>query len=117
MFFAPFEHHYDKMKGGIDGVDMVIGKHTTKYKTRRWIINTFAYMLDTARTNAYTVLKEIKHEIRTFHFIWQLGMLLLNAHITRRLANPVGLQQTVITKIPRKDLKVAELPKAADVSM
>ena len=41
----------------------------------------------------------------------------MNAHITRRLANPVGLQQTVITKILRKVLKVGELPKAADVSM
>ena len=74
-------------------------------------------MLDTARTNAYTAFREIKHEIHTFDFIWQLGMLLLNAHITRRLANPVGLQQTVITKILRKVLKVGELPKAADVSM
>ena len=108
---------YDKTKGGVDFVDMVIGKYTSKYKTRRWIINTFAYMLDTARTNAYTAFREIKHEIRTFDFIWQLGMLLLNAHITRRLANPVGLQQTVITKILRKVLKVGELPKAADVSM
>ena len=40
----------------------------------------------------------------------------MNTHITRRLDNPVGLQQTVITKM-RKVLKVAESPKAADVSM
>ena len=40
----------------------------------------------------------------------------MNAHITRRLPNPVGLQQTVITKM-RKVLKVADSPKAADVSM
>ena len=43
-------------------------------------------------------------------------MLLVNAHITRRSANPVVLQQTVITK-KRKVLKVAESPKAAYVSM
>ena len=73
-------------------------------------------MLDTARTNAHTVYKEIKHDIRTFDFIWQLGMLLVNAHITRRSANPVVLQQTVITK-KRNVLKVAESPKAAYVSM
>ena len=73
-------------------------------------------MLDTARTNAHTVYKEIKHDIRTFDFIWQLGMLLVNAHITRRSANPVVLQQTVITK-KSKVLKVAESPKVAYVSM
>ena len=48
---------YDKAKGGLDVVDVVIGKYTT-------------YMLDTARTNAHTVFQEIKHDIRTFDFIW-----------------------------------------------
>ena len=52
--------------------------------------------------------------IRTFDFIWQLGLLLVNTHITRRLANNVRLQQTVITKM-RKVLKVAVSPKAAEV--
>ena len=61
---------YDKTKGGADVVDMVIGKYTTKYKTRRWTMNVFAYALDTARTNTRTVFKEIKHDIRTFDFIW-----------------------------------------------
>ena len=56
-------------------------------------MNAFAYMLDTVRTDAHTVFKEIKYDIRTFDFIWQLRMLLMNAHITRRLANPVWLQQ------------------------
>ena len=98
---------YDKTKCGVDVADVVIGKYTTKYKTRRWTMNAFAYMLDTARTNAHTVFKEIKHDIRTFDFIWQLGMLLVNTHITRRSANNVGLQQTVITKMC-KVLKVAE---------
>ena len=107
---------YDKTKGGVDVVHMVIGKYTNKYKTRRRTMNAFAYMLDTARTNAHTVFKEIKHDIRTFDFIWQLGMLLVNAQITRRLVNPVGLQQTVITKM-RRVLKVAESPKAAEVNM
>ena len=52
-------------------------------------MNAFFYMIDTARTNAHTVFKEIKHDILIFYFIWQLGMLLVNAHIIRRLANPV----------------------------
>ena len=48
---------YDKAKGGLDVVYVVICKYTT-------------YMLDTARTNAHTVFQEIKHDIRTFDFIW-----------------------------------------------
>ena len=79
-------------------------------------MNAFAYMIDTARTNAHTVFKEIKHDVLTFDFIWELGMLLVNAHIIRRLANPVELQQTIIIKM-RKVLRVAESIKAAGVSM
>ena len=82
---------YDKTKCGVDVADVVIGKYTTKYKTRRWTMNAFAYMLDTVRTNAHTVFKEIKYDIRTFDFIWQLRMLFMNAHITGCLANPVWL--------------------------
>ena len=58
------------MKGGADVVDMVIGKCTAKHETRRLNMNVFAYMLDTARTNAHSVFKEIKHDICTFDFIW-----------------------------------------------
>ena len=79
-------------------------------------MNAFAYMLDIARKNPHTVFKEIKLDIRTFNFIWQLGMLLVNVHITRHLANSVGLEQTVVTKM-HKVSKVVESPKAADVSM
>ena len=79
-------------------------------------MNAFAYMLDTAAQINAPFFKEIKHVICIFDFIWQLGMFLVNAYITRRLANPVGLQQTVITKI-RQVLKLAESPKEADVSM
>ena len=42
---------YDQMKGGGN-------------------MNVFAYMLDTACTNAHTVFREIKHDICTFDFIW-----------------------------------------------
>ena len=51
---------YDKTKGGADVVDMVIGKYIIKYKTRRWTMNAFAYILDNADTNAHIVSKEIK---------------------------------------------------------
>ena len=45
-------------------------------------MNAFACMLALpAKIN--TVYKEIKQDIRTFYFIWQLGMLLVNVHLTR----------------------------------
>ena len=55
---------YDKTKGRAV-VGMVIGKHTT----RRWTMNAFAYMLDTAHSNTHTVFKKIKHDIHNFDFI------------------------------------------------
>ena len=42
-------YFYDKTKRGLDVVGMVIGKCTTKYKTKTWTMNTFAYMLVAAK--------------------------------------------------------------------
>ena len=49
---------YDHTKGGVDVVDLISAKMSTRMKTRRWTLNVFAFMLDTARTNAKTIVKE-----------------------------------------------------------
>ena len=41
---------YDKTKGGVDVVHMVIGKYTNKYKTRRRTMNAFAYVFKENQT-------------------------------------------------------------------
>ena len=42
-------YFYDKTKRGLDVVGMVIGKYTTKYKTKTWTMNAFANMLVAAK--------------------------------------------------------------------
>ena len=65
---------YDKTKGGVDVVDYVSSFISTRFKTRRWPMNAFAFALDTARTNARTVFDEV-HQKRSsnFDFTWNLG--------------------------------------------
>ena len=46
---------YDHTKGGVDVVDLISAKMSTRMKTRRWTLNVFAFMLDTACTNAKTI--------------------------------------------------------------
>ena len=47
---------YDCTKGGTDIIDQKMGYYTVKTKSRRWTMVTFAYLLDTIRVNASTVL-------------------------------------------------------------
>jgi len=47
---------YDFTKGGTDIVDQRIGYYTAKAKSRRWTMTSFAYVLDTCRVNASTIL-------------------------------------------------------------
>ena len=70
---------YDHTKGGVDVVDLISSKMLTRMKTRRWTLNVFAFMLDTARTNAKNIIKENTptNPLSTFQFIWELGKLLL----------------------------------------
>ena len=63
---------YDHTKGGVDVVDLISAKMSTRMKTRRWILNVFAFMLDAARTNAKNIVKEntSKKLLSTFQFTW-----------------------------------------------
>ena len=49
---------YDHTTGGVHVVDLIPAKTSTRMKTRRWTLNVFALMLDTAHTNAKTIVKE-----------------------------------------------------------
>ena len=46
---------YDFTKGGTDIVDQRFGFYTCKFKSRRWSMTAFAYIIDTARVNASTL--------------------------------------------------------------
>ena len=66
---------YDHTKSGVDVVYLISAKMLTRMKTRRWTLNVFAFMLDTARTNAKTIVKENTppKPLSTFQFTWELG--------------------------------------------
>ena len=50
---------YSRTKGGVDVMDMMPRIHTTRFKSHKWIMNALAYMLDTVRTNIFTLWNEI----------------------------------------------------------
>ena len=58
-------------------------------------------MLDTARTNAKTIVKENTptKPLSTFQFTWELGKSLVRSCIQRRHDNPVGLTHSLVKSI------------------
>ena len=113
---------YDKTKGGVDVVDYISSFISTRMKSKRWIMNAFAYSLDTARTNALTLFKEVHTQSPSnFTFTWNLGKALvfprvqrrhrefrkyLPATVVRKLCNVLGIQNNPIalTAPNRSDL-------------
>ena len=49
---------YDHKKGSVDVLDFISSNRSTSIKSKRWPLNSLAFILDTARTNANTILKE-----------------------------------------------------------
>ena len=48
---------YDRTKGGVDVVDIVSKHNTTRIRHKRLPTNALAFVLDTVRTNAKTILQ------------------------------------------------------------
>ena len=92
---------YDHSIGGIDVVDLISAKMSTRMKTRRWTLNFFAFMLDTARTNVKTIVKENTptKPLSTFQFTWELGKLLVRSCIQRHHDSLVGLRHSLVKSI------------------
>ena len=92
---------YNHTKGGVDVADLISAKMSTRMKTRRWTLNVFAFMFDTALTNAKTIIKENTptNPLSTFQFTCELGKLLVRSCIQRRQDNPVALTHSLIKSI------------------
>ena len=59
---------YDFTKGIIDIIDQKMGSYTVKKKSRKWTKVAFAYLLNTVRVNANTLLNLNKPETNCWHF-------------------------------------------------
>ena len=104
---------YDYTKGGVDVVDL-IAKMSTRIKNKRWIINSLAFVLDTARTNAKTIFMEnTKSNISNFEFTWNLGKALVLPQLQRRIERPVGLQTPLQQKIRKVTGHTSPAPEPA----
>ena len=104
---------YDHTKGGADVVDLVSSHNTTKMKVKRWPVNILAFLLDTVRTNAKTILAESANPVHmtSFEFTYQSGKLLVLPNIQRRFENRRGFKIDLIQKM-RRVLGITELNKA-----
>ena len=68
---------YDHTKGGVDVVDLISTRHSTRIKSKWWPLNAFPLILDTVWTNAKTILAENKSSFSNFQFTYQLGKALV----------------------------------------
>ena len=92
---------YDHTKGGVDVVDLLSASHSTRIKSKRWSTNAFAFILDTCRTNAKTILQDNGKRLSNFEFTYAIGRGLVLPAIQRRYANSNGLQIAVVNKMHR----------------
>ena len=92
---------YDHTKGEVGVVDLISAKMLSRIKIRRWTLNVFTFLLDTARTNAETIVKENTptKPLSTFQFTWKLGKLLVRSCTQRRHDSPAGLTHSLVKSI------------------
>ena len=92
---------FDFTKGGTDIVDQKMGSYTVKPKSRRWVMVTFSYLLDTIRVNSSTVLalnkKVDPKKVVSFENGYLLAKQLVMPQILRRNRN--GSNVSVLKKI------------------
>ena len=68
---------YDQTKGGADIVDLLSTNYLTRIKSKRWPLNALAFILDTCRTNAKTILGDNNIKVTNFQFTYELGKALV----------------------------------------
>ena len=102
---------YDHTKGGVDVVDLISSSLSTRIKCKRWPINCLAFLLDTVRTNAKTILHENGYSMTNYEFTYQLGKSLVLPNVERRYHTPNnGLQNDTIRKM-KQVLGIVDLPQ------
>lgn len=96
---------YNETKGGVDTIDQMARKYSTKRSTRRWPISIFYTLLDIAALNAYSLYllnypewNSKKHNRRRI-FLQELASALIQPNVERRAENINGLQTYVIVAI------------------
>ena len=82
---------YDHTKGGVDVADLISSNFSTRIKSKRWPLNSLAFILDTVRTNANNILKENNVKMSTHEFTYQLARALCLPSVQRRYDSSNGM--------------------------
>lgn len=81
---------YNKCKGGVDNLDMVVGTYSCRRRTNYWPMALFHNVLDVSLYNAYVLWTLIESSwpkqkgYRRRLFIEEVGEMLVNPHIAKR---------------------------------
>lgn len=96
---------YNATKGGVDTIDQMARRFSTKRGTRRWPLSMFYTLLDIVGINAYSIFIQNhpnwndKKTNRRRLFLQELGLQLIKPHIEERAKNINGLQNHVLMAI------------------
>ena len=90
---------YDHTKGCVDVVDLLSTTYSTQIKSRRWPLNALAFIIDTCRSNAKTILQGNCIKLTNLEITYILGKELVLPAIKRRYSKPNELKIHVINKI------------------
>ena len=101
---------YNHTKGRVDIVDLISTHNLTRTIQKGWPLYTFAFLLDTTRTNAKTILSELQSPVKlsSFEFTYRLGKMLVLPNIDRRYSNSNGLTIDLVQSM-RRVLGIAEV--------
>ena len=72
---------YDHTKGVADVVDLLSTIHSTRIKTKRWPLNSLAFILDTCWSNAKTILADNGIQFTNVEFTYNLDKALISPSI------------------------------------
>ena len=79
-------------------IDIMAGIYTTRFKSHRWAMNLLAYVLDTVRTNMFTLWNKTHsdNKMGSFDFVLKLGEDLMKLHIQSRYQNIKGYNAVLL---------------------
>ena len=82
-------------------VDLISSNCLTRIKSKQWPLNSLAFILDTARTNANTILEEHNVKMSTHEFTYQLARALCLPSVQHRFDSSNGIRVNQMMKIKR----------------
>ena len=90
---------YDHPKGSVYVVDLIFSNFSTRIKSKRWPLNNLAFIIDTARANANTILIESNVKMSTHEFTYQLARTLCLPSIQSLYDSSNGIRVKQIKRV------------------